>query len=184
MAYRQRTFPSSAGTGTGSRGSRQKIRASLAPSGTMSRVDFHIDGKSGKGMPVRSLIQNAVELTHTGSAITSLHIPYARWDPEVFLDLESYLIRAKKDQPLPDEMPDSLKSFTIDSGLCKGPTLTFVGTGTLPLRLPEPSSSKSSSSDEELTIKGKTVDEVPKGDTGVVTSLETEFFGLKGGAQL
>jgi hypothetical protein len=168
----------------------------------MSRVDFHIDGNSGKGMPVRSLIQIAVELTHTGSAITSLHIPYACWDPEVFLDLESYLIRAKKDQPLPDKMPDSLKSFTIlqhktlaetnatadcqrsNSHLCKGPTLTFVGTGTLPPRLPEPSSSELSSSDENLTSKGKTGDEVPKGDTGVVTSLETEFFGLKGGAQL
>lgn len=62
--------------------------------------------------------------------------------------------------------------------------MTFVGTGTLPPRSSEPSSSKSSSSDEDLTSKGKTDDEVPKGDTGVVTSLEAEFFGLKGGAQL
>jgi hypothetical protein len=99
-------------------------------------------------------------------------------------------------------MPDSLQPFTILQHktlaeanatadrerskfcLCKGPTLTFVGTGTLPSRSPEPSSSESSSSDEDLTSKGKTGDEVPKGDTGVVTSLETEFFGLRGGAQL
>jgi hypothetical protein len=68
--------------------------------------------------------------------------------------------------------------------LCKDPTLTFVGTSTLPPRSPESTSSESSSSDENLTSKGKMGDEVPKGDTGVVTSLETEFFGLKGGAQL
>jgi hypothetical protein len=158
----------------------------------MSRVDFHIDGQSGKGMLVRSSTQYAVELTHKGFAITSLHLSYARWDPEVFLDLESYLIRAKKGQPLPDDMPDSLQPFTIlqhqtlaeasatadrersEFCLCKGPTLTFVGTGTLPPRSPEPSSSESSSSDEDLTSKGKTGDEVSKGDPGVVTSLEAE----------
>jgi len=99
-------------------------------------------------------------------------------------------------------MPNSLKSFkivqhtTLDganatadrerSKLClsKGPTLRFVGTGTLPPRLPESDSSELSSSDEEPSDRGKTDSEVPKGDTGTAVSLEAEFFGLKSGAEL
>lgn len=53
-------------------------------------------------------------LTHIGTAITSLRIPYAHQrNSELYLDLESFLIRTKKGQPLPDNMPDSLQPFTI-----------------------------------------------------------------------
>jgi hypothetical protein len=43
-------------------------------------------------------------LTHIGTAINSLRIPYAhQHNSELYLDPESFLIRTKKGQPLSDD---------------------------------------------------------------------------------